>query len=55
LRIPHTPVIRPRPPGVTTSDSTSSVWLAARGVVVRIGSGWTNVLGRSSVYGAGWR
>jgi hypothetical protein len=28
LRIPHIPVIRPRPPGVTTLDSTSSVWLA---------------------------
>jgi integrase len=30
LRIPHTPVIRPRPPDVTTLSSTSSVWLAQK-------------------------
>jgi hypothetical protein len=33
LRIPHTPVIRPKPAHVTTLGSTSSVWLAARAVL----------------------
>jgi hypothetical protein len=30
LRIPHTPVIRPKPAHVTTLGSTSSVWLVHR-------------------------
>ena len=51
LRVPHTPVIRPKPAHVTTLGSTSSVWLAlpspARRFAAEDLSRWLNFDGRN--------